>query len=83
MQNYFTKLLEDRLKACAKPQYVDDIPKVVRGTVQEMLDKKDDLNVQVKMCEQIDLTTVKDRNVEDLSGGELQRFACAIVCTES
>ena len=34
------------------------------------------------MCEQFDLTTVKDRNVEDLSGGELQRFACAIVCVQ-
>ena len=25
---------------------------------------------------------VKGRNVEDLSGGELQRFACAMVCIQ-
>ncbi len=30
----------------------------------------------------IDLTAVKDRRVEDLSGGELQRFACAVVCVQ-
>ena len=28
----------------------------------------------------LDLNNVRDRNIEDLSGGELQRFACAIVC---
>lgn len=25
---------------------------------------------------------IRDRNVGDLSGGELQRFACAIVCIQ-
>lgn len=29
-----------------------------------------------------DLTTVMDRNVDELSGGELQRFACAVVCIQ-
>lgn len=30
----------------------------------------------------VDLTHLKERNVEDLSGGELQRFACAVVCIQ-
>ena len=30
-----------------------------------------------------DLTTVMDRNVDELSGGELQRFACAVVCIQN
>ena len=30
LQNYFTKILEDNLKAIIKPQYVDHIPKVPR-----------------------------------------------------
>ena len=29
-----------------------------------------------------DLDPVRDRNVEDLSGGELQRFACAVLCVQ-
>lgn len=29
--DYFTKLLEDDLKAVVKPQYVDQIPKAVRS----------------------------------------------------
>lgn len=28
----------------------------------------------------IELVGVKNRNIEDLSGGELQRFACAVTC---
>ena len=40
LQNYFTKILEDDLKALIKPQYVDQIPKAVKGVVKEMLDRK-------------------------------------------
>jgi ATP-binding cassette subfamily E protein 1 len=29
--DYFTKILEDDLKAIVKPQYVDRIPKAIRG----------------------------------------------------
>ena len=31
LQNYFTKILEDDIKAIIKPQYVDHIPKAVKG----------------------------------------------------
>lgn len=82
LQNFFTKILEDDLKAIIKPQYVDQIPKAVKGSVQQLLDKKDDLGNQMNVCEQLDLINVRDRNVEDLSGGELQRFACAMVCIQ-
>lgn len=30
----------------------------------------------------LDLHAVRDRNIEDLSGGELQRFACAVLCIQ-
>lgn len=40
LQNYFTKVLEDDLKAFIKVQYVDQIPKAVKGSVQALLDKK-------------------------------------------
>jgi len=82
LQNYFTKILEDDLKALIKPQYVDQIPKAVHGIVQALLDKKDEMKNQNEVCDLLDLQKVRDRNVEDLSGGELQRFACAIVCIQ-
>ncbi|KAK1803775.1 hypothetical protein P4O66_020799 [Electrophorus voltai] len=82
LQNYFTKILEDDLKAIVKPQYVDQIPKTVKGSVGAILGRKDDTKTEELVCEQLDLLHLRDRNVEDLSGGELQRFACAVVCIQ-
>ncbi|KAL6487763.1 hypothetical protein MHYP_G00043890 [Metynnis hypsauchen] len=82
LQNYFTKILEDDLKAIVKPQYVDQIPKTVKGSVGSILSRKDDTKTEAVVCQQLDLTHLRDRNVEDLSGGELQRFACAVVCIQ-
>ncbi|KAL1131591.1 hypothetical protein AAG570_011205 [Ranatra chinensis] len=82
LQNYFTKILEDDLKALIKPQYVDQIPKAVKGTVQQLLDRKDERDCQGIICQQLDLDKIRDRAIENLSGGELQRFACAMVCIQ-
>ncbi|KAM7366579.1 hypothetical protein PAMP_016011 [Pampus punctatissimus] len=82
LQNYFTKILEDDLRAIVKPQYVDQIPKTVKGSVGAILSRKDDTDTQNLVCQQLDLSHLRDRNVEDLSGGELQRFACAVVCIQ-
>ncbi|XP_062513621.1 ATP-binding cassette sub-family E member 1-like [Corticium candelabrum] len=82
LQNYFTKILEFNLKACVKPQYVDQIPKAVKGSVREILKRKDDTETHTVICDELELTEVLDRQVEDLSGGELQRFACAVVCVQ-
>lgn len=82
LQNYFTKILEDNLKALIKPQYVDQIPKAVKGSVGVLLDKKDELQNQTRICQMLDLSHLKDREISALSGGELQRFACAMVCIQ-
>lgn len=34
--DYFTKILEDNLKAVVKPQYVDQIPRAVKGPVKNV-----------------------------------------------
>lgn len=82
LQNYFTKILEDDLKALIKPQYVDQIPKAVKGSVEVLLNKKDERKVQTEICKMLDLTHIRDREIGALSGGELQRFACAMVCIQ-
>ncbi|CDW55888.1 ABC tran and RLI and Fer4 and tRNA-synt 1b domain containing protein [Trichuris trichiura] len=82
LQNYFTKLLEDNLRAVIKPQYVDQIPQAAKGVVRDMFLKKDDLGRMEEMADMLDLNKLMDRNISDLSGGELQRFAIAIVCIQ-
>jgi len=48
LQNYFTKILEDNLKAIIKPQYVDHIPKAVKGTVTQIMNQKDERGIKDK-----------------------------------
>ena len=82
LQHYFTKLIEDKLVAKIKPQYVDQIPKVVKGKVRDLLiDKCDNDNFDI-ICKQLDLEPVLDRQISELSGGELQRFAIAMLCVQ-
>nr|XP_018900677.1 PREDICTED: ATP-binding cassette sub-family E member 1 [Bemisia tabaci] len=83
LQNYFTKILEDDIKALIKPQYVDQIPKAVKGTVGQLLKKKNERDNLLEICQLLELEKIQERSLEDLSGGELQRFACAMVCIQS
>lgn len=79
LQTYFTRILEDRLKATIKPQYVDHIPKQVAGQVDEILSKKNERDQKDVLLEDLDLSHLKERPISALSGGELQRFAIAVV----
>jgi ATP-binding cassette subfamily E protein 1 len=86
LQNYFTKILEDRLRPTIKPQYVDHIPKALAKskikTVGKIMAKKDERNMREQMCTDLDLNHLQDREVQHLSGGELQRFCIAFTCVQ-
>ncbi|KAI9692648.1 MAG: Fe-S cluster-binding ribosome biosynthesis protein [Bogoriella megaspora] len=86
LQNYFTKILEDSLEAVIKPQYVDQIPKAVKGpdrTVGGLLKSRAQLENLDEIMDVLELRQIEDRNVDVLSGGELQRFAIATVCVRN
>jgi ATP-binding cassette subfamily E protein 1 len=86
LQNYFTKILEDKLRPTIKPQYVDHIPKALAKskikTVGKIMAKKDERNMREQMCTELDLNHLQDREVQHLSGGELQRFCIAFTCVQ-
>ncbi|KAH7328780.1 P-loop containing nucleoside triphosphate hydrolase protein [Stachybotrys elegans] len=85
LQNYFTKLLEDDLKAVVKPQYVDQIPKAVRGTeksVRFLIESRASLGNAQQVADVLELNHIMDRDINLLSGGELQRFAIGTVCVQ-
>ena len=82
LQNYLTRILEDDIKALIKPQYVDHIPKAVKGQVLQTLQDRDDRGKVEELIEELDLDAVLERDVRQLSGGELQRFAIAVVAVQ-
>ncbi|WEW61621.1 Fe-S cluster-binding ribosome biosynthesis protein [Emydomyces testavorans] len=83
--DYFTKVLEDDLKAVVKPQYVDQIPKAVKGTVKSvgpLIKARAQMDNMDHVMKVLELNQVKDRDINLLSGGELQRFAIGLVCVQ-
>ncbi|CAI2358949.1 unnamed protein product [Moneuplotes crassus] len=81
LQSFFTKLLEDNLRAVTKVQYVDDVAKQkkAQGIVKKKLKAADKRKVMDEAIEYLDLGNVLEREVKNLSGGELQRFIIAMV----
>ncbi|KAI9670629.1 MAG: Fe-S cluster-binding ribosome biosynthesis protein [Alyxoria varia] len=85
LQNYFTKMLEDDYKAVVKPQYVDQLPKAVKSknrTVGGILKNVGQMNNYEEILDAMELRQVLDRDIDNLSGGELQRFAIATTCVQ-
>lgn len=75
LQAYFSNIEE--VKISYKPQRVADLPSVVEGKVEELLASVDEKGKSEELIRELDLEEVKDREVGNLSGGELQRLGIA------
>ena len=78
LQTYFEKL-ETGIKTIMKPQYIDKVPKAVSGTVSETLERTDERGVSENLAKKLDMENCLEREVTNLSGGELQRLAIIAV----
>ncbi|RME55598.1 ribosome biogenesis/translation initiation ATPase RLI [Candidatus Woesearchaeota archaeon] len=72
---YFRKLFEGKVKVAYKPQRIELIPKMFEGTVGELLYKVDERNVVDDYMNLLEVEHLKERKLNQLSGGELQRVA--------
>jgi len=83
LQAYFGRIAEGTMRVLIKPQYVDQIPRAVQGSVGEVLStKRSNVDVYEAILDALDLRRLLDRNLQLLSGGELQRFAIAVVAIQ-
>ncbi len=80
LQAYFQRLSQGRLRVVYKPEYIDAIPKLVKGTVKDILTNKDERGVLEEAVERLELKNLLERRLSELSGGELQRVAIAVAC---
>ncbi len=76
-QNFFEKLRNGQIKVSYKPQAVDMIPKNTSGKVKELLEKVDEKNKLVEIAKLLDIEKILERDIKNVSGGELQRVAIA------
>ena len=80
LQGYFQQRLEQNLTTIVKPQWVDLIKRALHGTVRACLEPRDQRHCMDTLVRDLDLTAILDRDITQLSGGELQRVAIAVVC---
>jgi ATP-binding cassette subfamily E protein 1 len=78
LKSYFERIADGNIRASIKPQLVYLIPKAFRGSAKELLKKYDERKVTDILVQELGLKNFLERNVNELSGGELQRLAVAI-----
>ena len=82
MKSHFEKIANGTMRASIKPQLVYLVPKAFKGTPKELLKKYDERKVTDKLVQQLSLQNVLDRDIAQLSGGELQRLAVAVAAAK-
>ena len=81
---YLRMVSEGRVKTATKPQYIDYIPRMFRGTVGQLLKTTDERGQLERYVDAFSLSPLMDRAIDSLSGGELQRVAiCACLSREA
>ena len=84
LRDYLALLSEEGVSISVKPQYIDKLPKIFDGEVNELLERVDDRGDIDKYSEALGIMHILSRKLESLSGGELQRVAlCATLLKEA
>lgn len=84
MKAHFEKLASGEIRSSIKPQLVYLIPKAFKGKVRDLIEKYDERKVAERLIPKLGLVSATGRNVDELSGGELQRLAVMIaVCKDA
>ncbi len=82
LMNYLRDIANSRIRVAHKIQYVDLVPRVVKGTVGQLLVKADELGIAKEIAKELGLHNIWDRKISRLSGGELQKLLIAAVLSK-
>lgn len=75
--NYLKGLSDGKIRLAYKPQEVDRIPSIFKGTVRDMLERVDEAGKLDETLGRLEIQNTVDRRLNEISGGELQRVAIA------
>jgi len=82
LKSHFEKISNGQLRASIKPQQVYNLTKVFNGTAKELLEKYDERNIMQELVRTLGLQNSLENKLNELSGGELQRLAVAVVASK-
>ncbi|MFQ6050566.1 MAG: ribosome biogenesis/translation initiation ATPase RLI [Candidatus Hydrothermarchaeota archaeon] len=75
IQKYLENLSKGKIKAIHKPQYIEGLSRAVSGCVKDLLKNIDERDQLKNLIEMLDLESFLNKDIKELSGGELQRVA--------
>ena len=84
LRDFLIMVRNGEIKVAMKPQNVDRLPKRIKGTVGDLLGRVDERKMFSELTEKLGIAHLLDREIQQLSGGELQRMAmCATLLREA
>ena len=75
LQEHMDKLAEGGVEAAVKPQHVERIPEQFSGQVESLLRQAKERDNLSELAKRLEVQKLFDREISELSGGELQRVA--------
>ena len=83
LKSHFEQISENIIKSSIKPQQVYNIVNAFDGTGKELLAKYDERGITNELVKKMDLKNSLEQNLQELSGGELQRLAVAVTASKN
>ena len=79
LHEHFKNLSNNQVSCVVKPQYVDKLPKIMKGKIGDILKKSDTSGNFDIVVEKLELKNILDKHIEkgEISGGELQSVSVA------
>jgi len=79
LHDHFKKVANNEMTSVVKPQYVDKLPKVMKGKIGDILKNIDNQGEFDNIIDKLDLKNILDKKIEkrEISGGELQIVSIA------
>ena len=78
LKSHFEEIKNGNIRASIKPQQVHNVVNAFDGTGKDLLEKYDERGVSGELIKKLDLANSVEQNLNELSGGELQRLAVAV-----
>jgi len=82
LKSHFEKIKEKQIRASIKPQQIQHLAEAFNGTGKELLEKYDERGQSRQLIKELGLENSMEKNLTELSGGELQRVAIAAVASK-
>ncbi len=82
LKQHFEKIEQKQIRASIKPQQVHHVAQAFRGTGKELIEKYDERGVSRELIKELGLENSLEHDLNELSGGELQRIAVAVAASK-